>query len=140
MLFLQKQMSKHTDRTYQWSSGDPAYHSHENTGRQAVITQNMRSQTYVQSRLRHKRQSHKTETRHHNGHPKTRAYVWTMVMDIEKKTRYRSVKVLNALLSRMKMESYEDRMETNKTHQNTQENRRKGNISSCLWHGTRNFF
>ena len=51
MLFLQKQMSKHTDRTYQWSSGDPAYHIHENTGRKAVITQNMRSQTYVQSGL-----------------------------------------------------------------------------------------
>jgi len=75
MLFLQKQMPEHTDRTYQWSSGDPAYHIHENTGRQAVITQNMRSQTDVQSRLRHERQSHKTETRHHNGHPKTGAYV-----------------------------------------------------------------
>ena len=85
-------------------------------------------------------QSHKTKTRHHNGHPKTGAYVWTMVMDIEKKTRYRSVKVLNTLLSRLKIESYKDRMKTNKTHQNTQENRRKGNISSCLWHGTRNFW
>ena len=31
-------MSKHTDRTYQWSLGNFSYHIHENTGREPVIT------------------------------------------------------------------------------------------------------
>jgi hypothetical protein len=34
-------MSKHTDRTYQWSLGNFSYHIHENTGREPVITRKM---------------------------------------------------------------------------------------------------